>query len=206
MARANSDRWRAAMTQEQFEDTVRQLEQQAAIDPSGYKLRVGALTALEYAYIYLILLALVALVALAAYGLYHFGVSFIAAKLGLKVILPLLVLAGIVMRAMWVRFEPPAGIPLAPAKAPQLVADVEEIRRKLKAPKVHKIRLTIALMLRWFSSRAWVFSVGTSATSFLAYRFCTPSLGNTFGELSHTNWGTCPGTTAAFPAGFTALA
>jgi Zn-dependent protease with chaperone function len=45
----------------------------------------------------------------------------------------------LVLRALWVRFEPPPGRPLAPGEAPRLVAEVERLRRAAGAPRLSGI-------------------------------------------------------------------
>jgi Zn-dependent protease with chaperone function len=57
----------------------------------------------------------------------------------IKLAIPLIALAYTVLRALWVRWPDPEGIPLTPSQAPKLFAEVEAIRARLRAPKVHRI-------------------------------------------------------------------
>ena len=58
-------------------------------------------------------------------------------------------------RALWFRFEPPAGIRLRPHDAPALFEALARIRRKVKGPPIHEVRLdaelnaSIAQRPRW---------------------------------------------------------
>jgi Zn-dependent protease with chaperone function len=126
------------VTHAEFEALVHRLEERARRAPRAYRLRVLALAALGYAYIGAVLLGLLGLlggtVFLATYGR--------NLALLLKSGVGLAALAGMVGRSLWVRLEPPAGVPLTRDKAPALIDCVEELRRALRAPKVHRILVT----------------------------------------------------------------
>jgi Zn-dependent protease with chaperone function len=128
-----------AMNQEQFESLVARLERESARNPLFYKLRLGALAVLGYAYIAVVLLVLLALLA---------GFVLLGVRGGLlilvfkKVGLVLMALIGIVARSMWVQFEAPAGRRIERAEAPALFAFIDEIRRQLRAPRAHQVLIT----------------------------------------------------------------
>jgi Zn-dependent protease with chaperone function len=125
------------MTQEQFEGFVRRLEGYARKHPGSYALRVTLLAALGYFYIGAILLGLLAANVALAYALIRAGTVILFVQLGL----PLLALTGTILRALWVKFPEPEGLRLGRDAAPRLFATVEEIRRRLRAPKVDVILL-----------------------------------------------------------------
>ena len=56
--------------------------------------------------------------------------------------LPALVLAWMIGKALWVRFTPPEGLPLRPDEAPALTAEIEHVRRAMKAPRVQQVLVT----------------------------------------------------------------
>jgi len=126
------------MRQEEFDRLVRHLEGLAASHPRLYKLKTGLLALTGYAYIFGVLAVVAALLAVLAISAvkgrsyYHVG----------KIGIPLIVLAGIILRSLWVRLSPPEGIPLRREEAGPLRDAVEKIRRAVKGPRVHEILLT----------------------------------------------------------------
>lgn len=128
-----------AMTQEQFESLVARLERESARNPTFYRLRLGALAVLGYAYLGAILLLLLALLALFVGFALRGGVLILLFK---KVGLVLIALIGLVARSIWVRFEPPAGRRLRRVEAPELFALIEDVRKQVRAPKPHRVLIT----------------------------------------------------------------
>ncbi|MCL1474720.1 M48 family metallopeptidase [Argonema antarcticum] len=127
------------MTQEQFDVLVGGLEGFAGKQPGSYKLRVGLLAALGYAYIFLILAGLIGLLSLLVLIMllsHSFNVYTI------KFAILLLIPTFIILRSLWVTFPPPIGLPLTRQEAPRLFALVDELTSKLQAPKFHHILLT----------------------------------------------------------------
>src|SRR5688572_22994253 len=101
---------------------------------SSYRNRVFLLAMGGYLYIFFVLAAIVALFLLLFGWVRISGAMF-------KLVLPLLALGLTALRALWVRWPDPEGIQLSPSQAPRLFAEVEAIRKKLDAPKVHNIYL-----------------------------------------------------------------
>jgi Zn-dependent protease with chaperone function len=125
-----------ALTHEEFVETVNRLEVYARSKPSTYRLRVGLLAALGYAYILFVLVVIFALVAAVIYFMFEGGrVNFLVIKFAWV----LLALAGVVLRALWVRIPPPKGIEIRREQAPQLFALVDELTRALETPRVHVV-------------------------------------------------------------------
>src|SRR6185437_7467931 len=97
------------MTQDYFESLVRRLEQEAAANPAGYRRKLGALAFLGYGYITAILVLLIGGAALILWtGIEVNHAMLLLAKVGWA----LLALIYVVLRAMWVRLDPPQGRPL----------------------------------------------------------------------------------------------
>lgn len=124
------------MTSEQLNHLVARLETQARHSPILYRLRLLLLALLGYGYLALILggLLLLLLVCL-------LSVVFLKA-LALKVALPVAAFVWLVLKAMWVRIEPPVGRRLKRSEAPALFAMIDELRRRLRAPRFHRILVT----------------------------------------------------------------
>src|SRR5581483_1107552 len=124
------------MTQDHFESLVRRLEQEAATNPTGYRRKLGALAFLGYSYI----LATLILLAAGTGLLLWVGITLNHAMLLLGWVL--LFLIYVVVRAMWVRLDPPHGRPLTPVQCPELFALIEDLRTRASAPRVDRVLLT----------------------------------------------------------------
>lgn len=124
------------MTDEQFDTLVKRLERQAQENPGGYKAKVLLLALLGNAYVSAMLLLLVAvLVGLAA--------SVVVLKaLAVKLIIVVGLFLWVVLKALWVRLEPPVGREVKAAEVPELFAVIEALRRKLAAPRFHHVLIT----------------------------------------------------------------
>jgi len=117
-----------------FGALVQRLERSAAAAPAVYRARVTGLAVLGYAYI-LSILALLAIVTAVLVVVMVEMRSFAA----VKVLLPLLVVIGAVLQALWVKFSPPEGLPLRRDDAPALFELARDVARHLRAPRVHTI-------------------------------------------------------------------
>jgi len=123
------------VSEERWLELVERLEHRSQSDPRGYRRRVCLLAALGYAYLGLTLAAVAGLSAAVVY----FAVT--GPALLLKLLIPLGALALVVLRALWIRVEPPEGIPVRRADAPELFALVDGLRAKVDGPKVHSVLL-----------------------------------------------------------------
>ena len=119
-----------------FETLVARSEAWAARSPRQYRWGVFALAALGYFYLALVVgLLLALLIASVASVMY---LKALAIKLFLVVGAALLM----VLRALWVRLSPPEGIALTRANAPDLHGMLDDLRRRLSAPRLHNVLLT----------------------------------------------------------------
>lgn len=114
---------------------VARLTEYARLHPRMYLARVAALAVLGYAYLFGVLVLLAALTAGAVWMMTHNLGTWAALKLGI----PVVVLAWIIGKSLWVRFTPPQGIELRPAEAPALFAEIERVRTAMQAPRVHRV-------------------------------------------------------------------
>jgi len=127
-----------AMTaQETDREQVRRLEAEARDAQGRYRLRLVALAALGYGVVLGLLLLALAPFALVGVHLFVNGAS-LAPQHVFVLVLPAAV-AAVVLRTLWVRFDPPGGHALAPDEAPQLQAEVERLRRETGAPPLDGI-------------------------------------------------------------------
>ena len=127
------------MTQDDFESLVRRLEHEATANPAGYRRKLGALAFLGYAYIAAAVALLIGGAAFIAWM--ATSVSHAMLLLG-KVGWAFLVLIYVVVRAMWVRLDPPQGRPLKNTECPELFRLIETLRVKSAAPRLHQVLLT----------------------------------------------------------------
>ncbi|MBK1990337.1 M48 family metallopeptidase [Sphaerospermopsis aphanizomenoides BCCUSP55] len=128
-----------ALTQEQFDTLITQLESYAQEQPSGYKLKVGLLAVLGYAYIFMILAVLLSLFLGFVWLIFYIKtLNSVIIKLGLVMLVPIFV----VLRSLWVSFPEPEGLKLKRQDAPNLFNMINELTDKLKAPRFNYILLT----------------------------------------------------------------
>lgn len=102
---------------------------------SQYRLRVFLLALLGYAYLLFIVALLLAMVAV---PISYLGFNFLIAK----ILLVPLILAGLVLRSLWVTIPEPDGKKLRRDEARDLFALIDEVNRVLSGPKVHHILIS----------------------------------------------------------------
>lgn len=130
-----------ALTQAQFETMVRRAEALARQSPARYKLGIVLYTLLGYLFILFILFLLFGLAGLVI------GSAFLSTALFLillkkKLIFVLIPAIWILLKALWVRFDPPVGYTLKLKDFPALEREIRELQGKLKSLKVHDVILT----------------------------------------------------------------
>jgi len=124
------------MEQAAFEALIVQNEARAARGPTAYRWRVFGLAALGYLYLALIVALLIGLLGAIAASLKT--LSAVGIKLLFVVGAPLLV----ILRAMWIKLTPPSGVTLTPENSPALYQILDDLRRRLKTPRLHRVLLT----------------------------------------------------------------
>lgn len=124
-------------TLEQYRDLIARAEHIAAAHPLRYKLQLVLLAACGIGYIALLALC-AAMCALFVVGLIVVSKSVALIKLAL---LPL-GFAYFLARALWFRLPPPQGRRMSAAEVPELFAEIEQVRRDVKAKPVHDVLLT----------------------------------------------------------------
>lgn len=120
------------MNDEKLAARIRALESFAAKNPKLYRFRVALLALLGYAYLVFIVAVLLAIVI--AVGL-SASFNFVV----IKILWIPLVLAGIVLRSLWITIPEPNGEELQRSDAPALFELIDEISEKLRGPKVDHV-------------------------------------------------------------------
>lgn len=125
-----------AMDRAAFEALISRMEALASSDPAAYRRRVFGLALLGYGFLVLLVLILLALCLFFVATLVYLKV--IAVKLVLVFGVPLLM----ILRAMWVRLDAPVGERLSREASPALFEMLDDLRRRLKTPPLHRVLLT----------------------------------------------------------------
>jgi Zn-dependent protease with chaperone function len=124
------------MERAEFEALIERMEGIAAARPQAYRRRVFGLAALGYGYLLLVVLVLLALTALSVWSLVYLK------ALGVKLVLIVGALLYAVVRSLWVKHQPPDGVPLGAGEAPRLFSLLEELRQGLQTPAIHTVLVT----------------------------------------------------------------
>jgi Zn-dependent protease with chaperone function len=128
-----------ALNQEQFEALVKRLEIFAREQPKNYRLRVGLLAALGYAYLFLVLGSLLS-IAIGLGWLVFYSHKFNALELqgGFLLLIPVFA----ILKSLWVRLPLPLGRVLDPKEAPHLFAVIKDLSSSLDAPFPDQVLIT----------------------------------------------------------------
>ena len=120
---------------EKSESVIRQLEVSVEKNPGLYKLRLTLLAALGYAYLLTIVTVLLAIVVVT---LFYVRLNFLV----LKVLWIPLVLAGLVVRSLWITVPVPDGVELKREQAPALFDLIHEVLKALNGPTIHHVLIS----------------------------------------------------------------
>ena len=126
---------------EKFERLIEAAELEVRQNPRAYKAKVAMLALLGYVVIFGMLLLLFSILG----GIGWTAVANSALLLLLlkkKVIFVLLAMIYVILRALWVKFDNPAGYEIKPADAPVLFKELKALTRKLGSPVVHQVLIT----------------------------------------------------------------
>ncbi|MGI4865045.1 MAG: M48 family metallopeptidase [Janthinobacterium lividum] len=126
------------MTHEAFAAKLTDLLPKAQANPAAYRRRVQGWVVLGYCFIVLLLLSSFGLLGTLLWAMTAVGVGTIIIKL----LIPVVYFIWVLLRSLWVKFDPPQGRPLSRAEAGPLHDLLHEQTRALRAPAVHSILLT----------------------------------------------------------------
>jgi len=138
------------MNDEKFESLVNRLEKTAAAQPQRYRVMVILVAALGFCILGLVF-GFVLIAAALAVGLAFLlvghggGALLLLAKLGKGLILlaiPAWTMAKSSITLLFSRFPPPQGREVTRAEAPRLFDRLDELRRRMQGPPVHKVLLS----------------------------------------------------------------
>lgn len=129
------------ITQSEFEALVCRAEAFAKSHPRRYKLKVLLYALLGYLFIVLLLFLLFGLVG-GIVGSAFISTALFIILLKTKLIFVVLPLIWVLMKALWVRFDPPTGYRLDLKRFPALNLEIKSLRAQLKSVKVHQVILT----------------------------------------------------------------
>lgn len=124
------------MNTQQFETLVEKLEHQALEKPERYKLKVFLLALLGNVYVGVVLSLLIGLLSVSIALL--MALKFVA----LKLIVPIGFFLWTILKALWLKMEPPEGIEITEHQAPELFAMIHELQHRLNAPRFHHVLIT----------------------------------------------------------------
>jgi Zn-dependent protease with chaperone function len=114
------------------------LAEYARLHPLMYRARVAGLAVLGYAYLFGVLVALAALLTASAWIiLRNFGAYIFA-----HAAIPVIVLAWMIGKSLWVCIPPPRGLRVKRAQAPELFAEIDRVRAAMRAPRVHTVLIS----------------------------------------------------------------
>lgn len=123
---------------QQFEALVKRLEGFAKRQPGVYRFRVALLAALGYAYLFLMLALSLGMLGVIVWRSFQGHMNVVLLKIGIA----LIVVAGMILRSLFVSFPTPTGIVLTREETPRLFAMVDGLTTALKAPRFHHLLLT----------------------------------------------------------------
>jgi Zn-dependent protease with chaperone function len=123
------------MDDERWEALVRRLEPQARARPAAYRRKVVLLAALGYGFIATLLLILLGL------GVLVVVLALSSSGLVLKFLIPIGALFFVILRALYVKVTPPEGVRLKRRQVPKLFTMIDEVRRRIRGPRVHDVRV-----------------------------------------------------------------
>jgi Zn-dependent protease with chaperone function len=123
------------MDETAWQELVRKLEPKARSHPAAYRWRVVAFATLGYALVGAVVVALVTLAVGIAVMASHQAAGLISFEI------PVLAMLGAVLQAFYVKTEPSDGQALSRADARELFEMIEEVRRKVRGPRVHEVVL-----------------------------------------------------------------
>jgi Zn-dependent protease with chaperone function len=121
-----------------FEQVAARFERLSRASPRLYRAVVAALGLLGFGLVALVLVVMLLLLGLTVAAVV-IGKN---AVIGFKLAVPLGLTLWALLRAVAVKFERPQGIPLEPAAAPALFAELARIRKLGRVPRIHRVVVT----------------------------------------------------------------
>jgi Zn-dependent protease with chaperone function len=124
------------MDNRDFELLVERAERTARARPGAYKAQVFGLAVLGYAFLAALIAVLVTVIGVAMQAIRH------VPGMAIKLVIVLGAFLLVVLRALWVVLEPPAGRILIRSDAPDLFKLLDGLCQELQTPPIHRVLLT----------------------------------------------------------------
>ncbi|MCL6416645.1 M48 family metallopeptidase [Aestuariirhabdus sp. Z084] len=125
-------------TEEQFVELIKKSEVAAAENINSYKLKLALFALLGYAVIFFVVASLVLLVG-GTIGLAFVGGGLFLLLIKKKFIFVILIAIWTLLKALWVKFDPPEGRVLERNQYPELFKEIDELTDTLNALKIHQV-------------------------------------------------------------------
>lgn len=123
---------------DRYESMLPRLAEHAKRHPRLYRAQVAALAMLGYGLLLGLLLLLVAATVFVVVAGIRSGGNAATWKLAFA----LVVMTGVMLEALWVQIPAPRGMVLGRTEAPALWAEIERVRRELRAPAPHQVLIS----------------------------------------------------------------
>ncbi len=124
------------MDRKQFEQLVARQDVYSKAHSRMYRIRVAGFALLGYGYLAGILALLVLLLGASALSVIYLKAA------GLKILFVTAPFVWLVVRSCWVDMKAPPGLPVTQRAAPALFEHINALRRKLRAPRFHRVLIT----------------------------------------------------------------
>lgn len=113
----------------------------ASSDPKAYRTRVAGLAALGYVFAPVMLVTLLAMCAAFIWAALESRSGFVSGLAG-KLVIAMVLLTGVVARAMWPSFGSPDGLRIRKSAFPELYSFLEDVQKNAGNPKVDRVYVT----------------------------------------------------------------
>lgn len=127
-------------TEEEFVELVKKAEKEAETNLPAYRLKLALFAMLGYAVIFGVLVLLL-IIAGGTVALAIFSSAIFLLLVKKKIIILILIAIWTLLRALWVKFDPPEGFVLKRNEFPELFEEVDDLSAKLDALKIHTVIL-----------------------------------------------------------------
>jgi Zn-dependent protease with chaperone function len=121
-----------------FAEEIELLKSENASSSTGYRVRLALLGLLGYGFLVFVLLMVAGSVTILFFAAAQMHLGWVFLKLFW---LPLVV-AGIVVKSLWVSIPEPRGLELERKRYPALFEILDEVRGELRSPQIHRVVLT----------------------------------------------------------------
>lgn len=127
-----------------FEQLAEKAEYAAKHQLGLYKFKLFLYALLGYLVIFATLASLFGLIGCIV-GMAFYSTALLLLLVKSKLILVIIPMIWVLLKSLWVRFDKPCGYRLTRKQCPALFADINRLRKQLKAPRIHQVIMTSEL-------------------------------------------------------------